>query len=1237
MKLQKPGTLFAPPFWRALPAALTGSGLAKFARLFLLAFVATLATAQLAEGAIILPTSTVVTLNANGGSGGTTTVTATYGEPMPSATAPTRAGYSFQGYMLGLSASDRYYTATMASARNWDQYVSTATLTALWLTATTYTVTLNANGGSGGTASVTATANAAMPSATAPTRTGYIFAGYYNTSASTGGTQYYTAAMASAHTWDTAGAGTLYARWTAATYTVTLDRNGGSGGTASVTATYSAAMPSATAPTRSGYTFAGYADSGGTYYYTAGMASAHTWDKTANTTLYAQWTANPTYTVTLDRNGGSGGTASVTPTYGAAMPSATAPTRTGYTFAGYSDSGGTQYYTSTMTSARNWDKSAAATLYAQWTAGTYAVSFDVSSNGGSGGQSAAVTATYGSAMPTISTTAPTKTGYTFTGWYDAASGGTQYYNAAGSSVKTYDKAATATLYAQFTANTYTVTFDANNGTTANPASKSVTYGAVYGTLASTTRTGYTFSGWFTSASGGTKVLDTTTVSNTANHTLYAQWTADTYTVTFDANSGTTANPTSKSVTYGAAYGTLATTTRTGYTFAGWFTSASGGTKVLDTTTVSNTANHTLYAQWTADTYTVTFDANGGSGGTTSVSATYDSDMPGATAPTLTGYTFVGYFDTSASTGGTQYYTASMASTRIWDKTAAATLHARWTVNTYTVTLNANGGSGGTASVTATYGSAMPDATAPTQTGYTFVGYFDTSASTGGTQYYTAAMASARTWDKTAADTLHARWMALATIGAFAVANPETPTATIGANPQTGSAPLDSTLTWTTGNAASVTVSGPGMTTSTAASGSHSLTDLAQGTHTYTVTAQPQTSATLTWSTTDANTLTLVLPDGGTVNVTGQTNYTATAAGSYTLKAANAPGSEVTSTSVTVTLPVLKTASVTITVEKHLPTIPPKIDDGTIVVIPDPANPGGIIIDGGIEPVDPENPDQSQAFEADMVTLYTATDILGTWSLAAQGSYEIAIAPDGKSFTIVIDPAADAARFYRVATTLQPVDTFGAPVAGDTVIFNTVIFGSYKVSVPAMGSKLLSRQLVNPAQLTVADLFTTLTPGSVIEFPLQGLQARNSPVNGSVWISGGSIAIDETTIFSVQNNRNQVSDARIVGRVPEGVTNAAIQQEIAGGATVYSASRVPAAGSPERLGLAGVSGDFIWCLSGGVLSQHWFVPVPPPARWNVVPAIDVGDAFWIQRSATRTWSQRLEVRTDETTVRLHNTD
>ena len=163
-------------------------------------------------------------------------------------------------------------------------------------------------------------------------------------------------------------------------------------------------------------------------------------------------------------------------------------------------------------------------------------------------------------------------------------------------------------------------------------------------------------------------------------------------------------------------------------------------------------------------YTVTLDknANDAVAGTASVNATYGDAMPSATMPTRTGYTFKGFYDTSASSGGTQYYTAAGASARAWNKTSNTTLYARWTAKTSALTFNANGGTGNmTTGLTATYGSAMPTASdkpaIPTKTGYTFQGFFD--AASGGTKYYNADGASARTWDKdvTTGTTLYAQW------------------------------------------------------------------------------------------------------------------------------------------------------------------------------------------------------------------------------------------------------------------------------------------------------------------------------------------------------------------------------------------------------------------------------------------------------------------------------------------------
>ncbi|MDR1281719.1 MAG: InlB B-repeat-containing protein [Opitutaceae bacterium] len=515
--------------------------------------------------------------------------------------------------------------------------------------------------------------------------------------------------------------------------------------------------------------------------------------------------------------------------------------------------------------------------------------------------------------------------------------------------------------------------------------------------------------------------------------------------------------------------------------------------------------------------TITFDKNGGTGGTNSVVGIYGEYLPSATAPTKVGYSFNGYQD-NANGAGNYYYDSKMTPVKKWDSTytGTRTLYASWIPNTYKVTFNANGGTTASpASKNVRYNNKYETLASTTRPGYTFDGWY-TKAS-GGTQVLDT------TTMNTAEDhTLWAHWTAepAASIDSFTVTdnNPDEPGAMIIANPTSGTAPLATTLMWGTSNAASVSVSGPGMTTSTDASGSQTVTGLAAGTHTYTVTAQSQTSATLSWSVTGASTLTLVLPGGSTVPVTGETSYPATVAGNYTLKAANAFGTEVTSGPVTATFPAAKTASVTITVTDPQPVIPPKIDDGTIVVIPDPTNPGGIIIGGEIGAGE-ENSGQSQEFDLAKMQVVTTTDLRTTseWPVAVENThYTLTLNDDKTAFTLVIAPLAggETARFYRVVTSTHAFNPDGTPSAeaGAAVIYNTTIAGQTRVTVPAGKIKLVANQFDGPN--TVADLFDALPGRSTVGIvdmdeasPSYGaVLAATKRNNGNGWSAGADYAL-----------------------------------------------------------------------------------------------------------------------------------
>ena len=142
-----------------------------------------------------------------------------------------------------------------------------------------------------------------------------------------------------------------------------------------------------------------------------------------------------------------------------------------------------------------------------------------------------------------------------------------------------------------------------------------------------------------------------------------------YTVNFDPNGGEVSKA-SMPVTYGNAYGTLPTPTRTGYNFSGWFTAKTGGTRIVYNTTVDNSAGSTLYARWKPKSCTVTFDPNGGTVTTKSRTVTYDENyiLPGD--PTHTGYTFDGWY--TAKTGGAKVTTETKVTA-----TANHTLYAHW--------------------------------------------------------------------------------------------------------------------------------------------------------------------------------------------------------------------------------------------------------------------------------------------------------------------------------------------------------------------------------------------------------------------------------------------------------------------------------------------------------------------------------------------------------------------------------
>ena len=312
-------------------------------------------------------------------------------------------------------------------------------------------------------------------------------------------------------------------------YTVSYNANGGSGAPSSQTKYYGKSLTlSSTKPTRTGYTFKGWAtSSSGSVTYASGAS----YTANASVTLYAIWQAN-TYAIKYNANGGTGAPASQTKTYGVTLTlSSTKPTRasinddgvtTTYTFKGWATS--STATTVAYTAGSKYTANASITLYAVWSTTTTVTQYDVTynTNGGSGVSSQIKTK--GTAL-TLRSTIPTKNGYTFKGWGLSEDATTVSY-AAGAS---YTKDADIVLYAIWTPWTHTVQFNLNGGTGTVPSSFTKTTDVDVmiqeGTIS---KPSCVFKCWSTSASGSSGksyyIGDAYThTKNGGTVTLYAIW------------------------------------------------------------------------------------------------------------------------------------------------------------------------------------------------------------------------------------------------------------------------------------------------------------------------------------------------------------------------------------------------------------------------------------------------------------------------------------------------------------------------------------------------------------------------------------------------------------------------------------------------------------------------------------------------------------------------------------------
>ena len=256
-----------------------------------------------------------------------------------------------------------------------------------------------------------------------------------------------------------------------------------------------------------------------------------------------------------------------------------------------------------------------------------------------------------------------------------------------------------TLYAVWQKKPMPIVLDPQGGTV-TPDSITAYIDETYD-LPTPTRDDYDFNGWYDAAEGGNLFTNGMAVTRTDVTKLYAQWLKNRHTVTLYPGEGVSVTPTSVRVAVGDTW-VLPTPVRTGYAFDGWFTAAKGGEEIVNGSTVESLSTTELFAQWTANVYSVSFLANGAEG--TMPNEPYAYDEAKALTPNVfawSGHMFRGW-GLSATEAEPTYDDGQVVSNLTAVADATVTLHALWSPNSYTIRFDRNGGQGSMSAQTMVY-------------------------------------------------------------------------------------------------------------------------------------------------------------------------------------------------------------------------------------------------------------------------------------------------------------------------------------------------------------------------------------------------------------------------------------------------------------------------------------------------------------------------------------------------------
>jgi len=407
-------------------------------------------------------------------------------------------------------------------------------------------------------------------------------------------------------------------------------------------------------PTRAGYSFRGWSDPG----WYPNYVPIDFWASNNDVTLIAIWNPN-TNDLNFDSKGGTT-VASSTFLTGSRIESAPeAPTRAGYTFGGWSEEVNGNVIGFPYSPSATDDL----TLYAKWTANRHDVNFDTK-----GGSFREPISFFTDGQIEVSPSAPDRPGYTLDGWAATDNGSVLEFPYSPGVI------GAITLYAVWTANTYVVTFDSKDGSSV-PSTTYVTDGQMSSTPEEPIRLGYTFEGW-SPIDGGSVVLLPYSPGVIGDITLYAVWSRQ-FVINFESNGGS-AVADGYFKEFGSLNAAPTAPTRRGYTFAGW-SATNGGTAISFPYAPGVSEDINLYALWTVNIYTITFNPNGGVA-VPNGSFTIETDAQLVT-PIRVGYTFNGW---SATDGG-----AIIAFPYAPGVVENITLYAKWTRNPYKPELLSN--------------------------------------------------------------------------------------------------------------------------------------------------------------------------------------------------------------------------------------------------------------------------------------------------------------------------------------------------------------------------------------------------------------------------------------------------------------------------------------------------------------------------------------------------------------------